>query len=516
MRFLLDAALRRLEHWGFAVILFGAALAYLLRLSGLGFEGEGVVRTTVPSILTIDNPDYAARQLMLVYPPLPYYGAMLIDALPISRPLPSGLLLSAAIAGLLAAAIYRALREAGYSEVETPVMAALLFMQPPVLWAIAQGPQAILAVAAMYAAGRSAIQLRAGASVISKTRLAMTLPVLALADVSGLVAALCLALVLAGFVQRQDLLRSVTGTYVILIFPLAFAIGTLCYVNWLFLSDPFVWLRQIGARFVGPGGEIAVSPWLREYVSEFGRPLLPWLFMLAISCPALPLGLASLWGRTVLIDGRPAHLGPAIAGLLVALALMVPLGTMLGAAAHPYPYLALACGLAPVVAVTWPASGGRSAALVSALVFGIMGSVLSVTLWAPPELVRWRNACLGVSVPMDITRDQSLAAFLADKQGVMIDERTAGRAIVLRGSGKGLRVSTSPAFIMAANSGQLTAPLVAVPDAETDLNGTDRVRRNFETLFDRGARGYALVYDQAGWRVYARTAPAGDGAQPAR
>jgi hypothetical protein len=60
----------------------------------------------------------------------------------------------------------------------------------------------------------------------------------------------------------------------------------------------------------------------------------------------------------------------------------------------------------------------------------------------------------------------------------------------------------SDAFTLAQGSGRLATAFVAVPDPATDSN--DRINRRFPTLYERGYPGYALAYDQKGWRVYRR------------
>ncbi|MCC7425651.1 MAG: hypothetical protein IT557_02000 [Alphaproteobacteria bacterium] len=501
------ALLRRLETLSLASALFAVALGYLMHLELMGYQGQGMLWPSVAAMLTIDNPDYASGRLAVVFPPLAFYGSLLVDLLPLGRPVPSGVVLAAVVAGMLVASWYRALRLAGYSVAEACLVVALMAVQPPFLWAIAEAPAAILSVASMYGCGRAAFQLRVGASVVSKTRLALLLPVLAFTDVAGMVVAFSLVLVLAGFVQQRDLLRSVRGTYVILVFPLVFVMGAFIWGNWLFLSDGLAWTREVASRFVGPEGQIVISPWLREYMGDLSRCILPWLFMLVIACPVLFLGTAALWERAVMVEGQVARVGPALFSLVLAIAFAVPMATMFGLVSHPYAYLALGCGLAPLVALTWPAGPLRSAAVASALLFGMMGSSLCASLWAPPDLLRWRTAMFGTPVPRQIETSAALARFLADKDGVMIDERTAARAILLRGTGVGLDLTSHPRFAISITTGHLASPYVAVPNASHDENALDRVRRRFGTLFDRGASGYSLVYDQLGWRVYARLQP---------
>jgi len=51
---------------------------------------------------------------------------------------------------------------------------------------------------------------------------------------------------------------------------------------------------------------------------------------------------------------------------------------------------------------------------------------------------------------------------------------------------------------------RIDTPFIAVPDPQIGIGAQDRLNKAFPLLYQRGAAGYRLVYDNTNWRLFAR------------
>jgi hypothetical protein len=69
------------------------------------------------------------------------------------------------------------------------------------------------------------------------------------------------------------------------------------------------------------------------------------------------------------------------------------------------------------------------------------------------------------------------------------------------------------AFTLGILFSRIDTPFVAVPDPQIGIGGQDRLNKAFPLLYRHGAAGYRLIFENAGWRLFARTETApGQGA----
>jgi hypothetical protein len=74
-----------------------------------------------------------------------------------------------------------------------------------------------------------------------------------------------------------------------------------------------------------------------------------------------------------------------------------------------------------------------------------------------------------------------------------------------RGGARGLLSPSDEAFTLGILFSRIDAPFVAVPDPQIGIGAQDRLNKAFPQLYQRVATGYRLIFENAGWRLFART-----------
>jgi len=90
------------------------------------------------------------------------------------------------------------------------------------------------------------------------------------------------------------------------------------------------------------------------------------------------------------------------------------------------------------------------------------------------------------------------------RQPTLIYERSAYKVIAARGDATGLMLSFSREFKTAMRERSPSVDQVAVPAPNSLLGGRDKINFRYPNLYDHGMKGFKLVYDSLGWRVYRR------------
>jgi hypothetical protein len=91
------------------------------------------------------------------------------------------------------------------------------------------------------------------------------------------------------------------------------------------------------------------------------------------------------------------------------------------------------------------------------------------------------------------------------RDGILVDTLNAPAVVLGRGRARGLLSPSDEAFTLGILFSRIDTPFVAVPDPLIGTGAQDRLNKAFPLLYRRGATGYHLIYDNAGWRLFART-----------
>ena len=121
-----------------------------------------------------------------------------------------------------------------------------------------------------------------------------------------------------------------------------------------------------------------------------------------------------------------------------------------------------------------------------------------------PQMQQWMQALQG-DLHLNAEEDADLAVGLwlkHNRQPTMLYDRDAFRVIAARGDAKDLQLSFSRDFKMHVRERIPNVAQIAVPDPGTIRGRRDRLNIRYPHLYEHGMKGFRLVYDHLGWRVY--------------
>lgn len=456
LAFWLALMARQLGHWP-------AETADLSGRAILGMTGKGD-----PSTLLAGYP-----QLPYVLAALAYWPSRLIGTYPL--PLLTGLL-----AGGWVATVIATLRRARHPVSSWLVLALLICAHPLSLHAVSSGPQAVLLLWGVWCLGLGMFGFRATGGVNDLILLAVSLPLLAFTSLHGAVIAAAAIPFLLLAVPPQLHQRAFGSVYVVLLFPLVFAVFSALLVSWILLHDPIAFVSaQLSAV------PLTDASWLT----------------LAAAVAAVTGTLVIAPGLILRASTRQPLQGPAGA-LFGTMALSVMIVAATGLSASIADALMPLVAAAAVCAARWPMERGR--ALRTAALFAI-GLIVAATVALTAGASAQPLALLFNSQDnTEFSPDGALGRELRGRDGVMIDAIAHPAVVAARGSSRGLETASTPAFQAAALRRRLTAGHVAVRRHVPGISD-EAVGRTFPALYATGAPGYRLTYDRAGWRIWSRT-----------
>jgi hypothetical protein len=275
------------------------------------------------------------------------------------------------------------------------------------------------------------------------------------------------------------LARTPGSIFLLLLFPVAFALFSFAYTRWALGAEPLSFLHAAFRSIPTPEGALPLR--MSQYVLE----AVPALVLTAPLLIAFPF-----WSRN-----RPSHLLPAI-GLTGAVLFAGVLQVLLQGNAHIA--LVLMSGVAVAAVCASRAARERAGVALLFLCLGIAGASLVVAgaAWRKGEL-SWPPARMQAAA-------SPLGTALCGKRGVLLDTAAHPGLVQLCGTAERLVVAGEPEFNLQIQSRRLTSPFVLVGPFEMTAE-LDRIAHTFPDLYEHGADGYTRIHDGAGWRLYART-----------
>lgn len=462
-----------------------AAAVWLLQRGVPSTAPNGALGSLVGQALMGAEGKLATGELIAAYPPnslLPLVGAQLIPGF---SGFAAANLLSAALAAALAALWLRALLRAGFGPAVALTMVALLCGNPLFVRAMAEGPELMITMAGAWAFAISAFAVRSRAGVNDLMLCSASLMLMVFCGQSGMLLGIATLPFLLLIMPLDIRARSGGSVYLVLLFPVLFALLGFVLVNWMMLHDPLAFLRpQIEAS-----GEWFAGSWQRAAAA----------IVAAAAAASILIGLFVLAsGRRPIQAVAMALLGSAM--LMALLSLQIGVGLSLAAALSP------ALGFTAAAAMRWPAQEHRALRVIALLALGFLGSGSAL-------MAERYSYTSGSAIDEDprIAADRQLGRFLADHTDVLIDAAAHPQVVAARGSAAGLVTASDTDFDVAMLRkrvrGSANAVAVAAPDPSRNADVVGRILPNF---YARGEPGFHLIYDSGGWRVWSRQSQKGD------
>jgi hypothetical protein len=460
-------------------------LAFVLHLEAQGFLSRPMLDLLGRRMLASEG-ELSTAGIVASYPSLPNSLAIIFP-----NAFPGGdhiqlLTLNVVIGTGLALAWYVSFRRAGHTALRSIGITAALVFNPLFLRGLVEGPGWMFLLWGAWWLFIAMLELRRGYRLNDVILTAIALATMMLARTMGAVIALASLPFVIAVIPPAQVLGSLRGLLLTILFPALFAVASLLYVNWAFTDSPthflsFVFRDSPDYLFSSARGEV-------------NRILAT---LLALAC-AGPLALAfvvrtrGMWGMRL---GAVAAIATLCGAVLIGGALnLLPGSALMGSLALP---------LVAVVARRWAGVAGGTRSLWVLLALGIAGGALAVAVDRSPDGTRFAAAVIGNSAPAADEEDLRLAKAIGRIGGVMFDAETAPSVVALRGSAAGIVSAQNALFKLSGYSNRLTANAVVVRNPQS-LSGGDLVTRNYPRLYADGFPGYSRSFDGANWRVYHR------------
>lgn len=293
--------------------------------------------------------------------------------------------------------------------------------------------------------------------------------------------------------------ESVSSVYGVLVFPVALAIASWFYMNWIFHGDASLFLSAPEASFRGAWRSAASSSWLMHYGGSFFLPL---VISALAAVLAFPLPIWMLWHFRHRDNFRRATIV-----LFVHPVLAISLATAAFYLSHPMEILFLVSAVTMSLLLVAPRVDRHFPVVLSMLACGNLAAWGMVAGEEHVDVRNWRTSLIGRPVSEEYLVERRLGEWLNDnRQPTLIDDRAAFRVIVARGDAKGLVLPHQREFKGALRQRDWATEQVVVVRPSDELASLDAITRFAPSLYWNGMPGYRLVFDASPWRVYRRLA----------
>jgi hypothetical protein len=449
--------------------------------------------------ITAGDREMPIGRMVAAYPTIPFLATTLLEFVTPART-PTPVLLTAAVLALFAGALFVSFRRIGLPRIAGPLMVFLIVLHPAVLRAAIAGPAEIIFSVFLFLLGSALFDLRARSGAPEVMAVALSLLGLTFSHPMGAAIA-CAAIPLFIFSIRPELFSKRPLNLVLaLVFPTAFCVVAFSYMSWVFPGSGWTFL-------IAPAEGVAT--WAVGFSNLFGRGLTGWLALdagiavvasLLLAAPLVPVAMVWIRRRRPLLSPTMTIVAmtAAAAGIAVATGLF----------GDPAAVAVMPPILAAIVIVHVPPVRERLAWVLPLLVLGWFGGIAGLAIADPAGTANVGIALTGRNVDMERIAAIDLGGATVGYDGILVDTLNAPAVVLGRGRARGLLSPSNEEFTLGILFSRIDTPFVAVPDPLIGLGAQDRLNKAFPLLYRRGTTGYDLIYDKAGWRLFARTGTA--------
>ena len=465
-----------------------------------GFHLDAAMVRWTKVLATLGADEFAIENLSFLMPHLPLYLLMPFYYIP-------GLDSGAApyVVSLLAAIFLlflwdRNLRDVELSSFRHMILAVLLVMHPAFLWAATSGGHIALSMVVFYLLYRSAQYIITDHDLHSYIALAVVFLLFFFIDTSAIFIFIALIPLMVVIAPMRTIMVSPMGLYLVVGTPFAFAVFSWAYMNWIFEGSFTHFITHAGSLYLGGQMHIQDYPWLQDYGGQFFKSLFVVTGYLLVAYPvSIYLLLDTVSNNYRFRASFVLLLHPLIA---------IAIATEERFLTHPFEILALvSAGIMAELTFVKMQSRREFILLVLFMVVSVAGGWWLFIQSANPQMQQWLRALSGQPPVIAATQDGDLQLGLwlkKHRQPTMIYEESGYRVIAARGDIENLKLSFSHAFKVALRERVPGVKQVALPDPGTVRGRKDRLNLRHPDMYAHGLKGFRLVYDKLGWRVYRR------------
>ena len=489
-----------------AMMLVACAAVFAISRSAAtaGLVPNGAV-TLWANAMTAGEGQMPIGRMLAAYPTIPFLATTLFGALtPAGTPTP--VLLTGAVLALFAGGLLITLRRIGVPMIAGSLIVLLIVLHPALLRAAIAGPAEMIFAAFLFLLGRALFDLRARSAASEVMAVGLLLLGLSFSHPMGAAIACAAAPLFALSIHPEVFSKSSLNLLVALLFPTAFCIAAFSYMSWIFPGSGWTFL-------IAPTEGVAT--WAAGFNNLFGRGLTGSLSLDAgivviaavlIGAPIAPVAIISIWRL------RPLR-SPTL--MFVAMtAAAASLAVTTGVFGDPAAVAVMPPILAAIIIIQMPPVRRRLGIVLTTLVLGWFGGIAGLAIADPGRTVNVAVALEGRDVDAERVAAINLGNATVGRDGVLVDTLNAPAVVLGRGGARGLLSPSDEAFTLRILFSRIDSPFVAVPDPQIGLGAQDRLNKAFPQLYRRGAMGYRLIFENAGWRLFARTETAAEQATP--
>ncbi|EAU54619.1 hypothetical protein [Mariprofundus ferrooxydans] len=391
----------------------------------------------------------------------------------------------------------RHLKEVEISGFRHALLAILIVSHPAFLWAATSGGHLMLSMIAFYMLYRSAQHVITEHDIHSYISLAVVFLIFFFVDSSAIFIFVALLPLLVVIAPIRTVMVSPVGLYLIVGTPFAFAVGTWAYMNWIFEGDPLFFITNADSAFMGGMLHIQDFPWLQQYGGQFFMPLIAATGYMLVAYPV------SVYLLLDTMDNSYRFRASFV--LLLHPLIAIAIATSQYYLMHPFEILGLlSAGVMAELTFIKMQSRREFVLLVIFMFISSVGGWWLFSQAGNPEMKHWMQALQG-DTHQDSSNDADLALGLwlkHNRQQTMLYDRDAYEVIAARGDAKGLVLSFSNEYKSNIRERIPNVAQIAVPDPTTVRGRRDKLNIRYPNLYDFGMKGFSIVYDHLGWRVY--------------
>ena len=448
-------------------------------------------------VSALDAEQILVENLSFLMPHLPLYLLIPFYYIPGLATGAAPYLLSVIVAVLLLYLWAKHLKEVEISEHRLVILGLLVVLHPAFLWSATSGGHIALSMLAFYLLYRAAQHIISEHDLHSYISLAVVFVFYFFIDGSAIFIFVALIPLLVVIAPVRAIMVSPMGLYLIVGTPFAFALFTWGYLNWIFEGSFINFITDADSDFLGGMLHVFDYPWLLDYGGQFFMPLLAATGYLLITFPV------SVY---LLLDTiNNSYRFRATFVLLLHPLIAIAIATTQYYLTHPFEILTLvSAGLMAELTYVKMQTKREFVFLVIFMMASVVGGWWLFIETASPQMAQWVQALKGEQLhSAESDGDLQLGLWLKEhRQQTMMYERSAFRVIAARGDAKGLVLSFSRDFKIAMRSRIPDVEQIAVPEPDTLTGRRDWLNIRHPNLYGYGMKGFDLVYDYMGWRVY--------------
>ena len=477
------------------MVLMGGFTVWIL---SNGFYLENAIEHWSMVVATLDARDVVLENLTFLMPHLPLYILIPFYYIPGLDSGAAPYLVSLLAAGVLLWRWLRDMNDVEHSHLRQAILLLLVVIHPAFLWAATSGGHIAMSMIAFYLLYRAVQHVILLHDLHAYIMLAAVFFFFFFIDGSAVFIFVALLPLLVVVAPMRTIMVSPASLYLIVGTPFAIAVGTWAYMNWIFEGSFVHFITDADSAFLGGMLHINDYPWLRDYGGQFFKPLLAATGYMLVAYPVTVYLLLDT------IDNNYRFRATFV--LMIHPLIAIAIATSQNYLTHPFEILTLiSAGLMAELTYVKMQTKREFVLLVLFMVVSVVGGWWLFVQTGNPQMQQWVGALHGENRMIASSKDSDLKLGLWLKQHrekTLIYERSAYKVIAARGDAKELMLSFSLEFKMAMRERIPSAMLIAVPEPHSIRGKRDKINIRFPNLYEHGLKGFKLVYDRLGWRVY--------------